>query len=819
MQINFNCKVSSGLKVLDELIDGQIIEVQGLNGIGKSVAAQLLSILTGQFTFQRRADFESLKSALKEATISITNLENQCKSIEVILTPSSWQLNRDFQIDINTIGQYYIDGSKVPAENIYPLLKVSIIRGNDTILSQMREALIRNKEEINQFLISVQNNYNLFQNIRSKFFQASPDENLKTYLRSLEQLAQYKSDEQRHRQQLEENQKIISHLKPLVMKKEQIEQLEAANIPALKNRISEIQKGLRANSDEQSILVQEIESIREKVITQSESEKTRIDQVIKQISKYEREESDLRSQLSDLIKLIELPERSIELNELGKNLIQAQADNTVKIESLDTKWKEVRRSIELSDIGHSMIFRLLPAIDKGLGIYVIAEGKYGDSGSLKITVEELEKWIRNRLSELEQETSALPEKDYRDYAEKLSNQKIHIGQALTSVRNLGRKMQQISYLNNQLNILQSSINKEAADKLQELKNRLEGLRHDELVLRIELEERQSTYESLKEFPSLDVLVNEYHKDMEKLGFPREEDIRIKHRDYLDIFAASKINLESVEEKRIETENLLRALVIKLKEQLTVLESDEVLSYFTHGKDLRTDDDKITALKQAHINMNTLVDHSDWIKNRLIIISQTMDSMILQLRDKEPSVSVDENIMQVLRDIYNDYFIRIYQKPEYLQYVFKGFESIVKFDMESNSIVLKTSSGQDITRPLTVFSSGERAFAFSLAMVTITSERKAANRILILDEFGALLDYERSNVLKNHIKDYVLESKAAEKVILILPAREDLRERISDLKSKIATQKHNLPKLEEDLQLWEGFQRDLESKGYFQYVVM
>ena len=492
MQINFKCKVSSGLKVLDELIDGQIIEVQGLNGIGKSAAAQLLGILTGQSIFQRRNDFESLKSALKEATISITNLEKQCKSIKVILTPSNWQLNQDFQIDINTVGQYYVDGSRVPAENIYPLLNVSIIRGNDTIVSQMREALIRNKEEVNQFLILVQNNYNLVQSIRSKFFQTSPDENLKTYLMSLEQVAQYKSDEQKQRQQLEENQKIKSRLEPLVGKKEQIEQLEAANIPALQNRMTGIQGDLQANSDEQSRLVLEIESIREKVITQSEAEKARIDQVVKQLSKQEKEESDLRTQLNDLIKLIGIKERSIELKELGEILVQAQANNTVEIESLTTQWKEVRRSIELSDIGHSVVFRLLPAIDKGLGIYVIAKGKDGDFGLLKITIGELEKWIRNRLSELEQETAALPEKDYRDHAEKLSNQKIEIGQALTLVRNLGNKIRQIDYLNNQLNVLQSSINKEAADKLQELKSKLEDLRHHELVLRIELEEKQST---------------------------------------------------------------------------------------------------------------------------------------------------------------------------------------------------------------------------------------------------------------------------------------------------------------------------------------
>ena len=69
MEIAFEYKGRAGLRVLDRFIDGRIIEVQGLNGIGKSVAAQLLEIISGEHVFQRHADFESLKSALKSATI------------------------------------------------------------------------------------------------------------------------------------------------------------------------------------------------------------------------------------------------------------------------------------------------------------------------------------------------------------------------------------------------------------------------------------------------------------------------------------------------------------------------------------------------------------------------------------------------------------------------------------------------------------------------------------------------------------------------------------------------------------------------------
>lgn len=108
-----------------------------------------------------------------------------------------------------------------------------------------------------------------------------------------------------------------------------------------------------------------------------------------------------------------------------------------------------------------------------------------------------------------------------------------------------------------------------------------------------------------------------------------------------------------------------------------------------------------------------------------------------------------DIYQLFEDFFRDY----YNDPIFLKYVFDPYESVEGFDIYSQTIHLKREKSSDKI-PLISFSTGKKAFAFSRAAMLIESI-EAEHKILILDEFGALLDFIRQDKLIEEINEGIL----------------------------------------------------------------
>lgn len=78
-----------------------------------------------------------------------------------------------------------------------------------------------------------------------------------------------------------------------------------------------------------------------------------------------------------------------------------------------------------------------------------------------------------------------------------------------------------------------------------------------------------------------------------------------------------------------------------------------------------------------------------------------------------------------------------------------------------------------SRPLEAFSSGEQAFAYTRARLAIldSAEPRPPNRFIALDEFGAFLAAERRNVLLQYLNGHV-QSHTGDQVLILLPAGND-----------------------------------------------
>jgi ABC-type molybdenum transport system ATPase subunit/photorepair protein PhrA len=98
---------------------------------------------------------------------------------------------------------------------------------------------------------------------------------------------------------------------------------------------------------------------------------------------------------------------------------------------------------------------------------------------------------------------------------------------------------------------------------------------------------------------------------------------------------------------------------------------------------------------------------------------------------------------------------------------------ISVDLESGQIAWVTSDDEARSKPLESLSSGEQAFAFTQARLALASQQSgsAANRLIALDEFGAFVSTNRMQQLSEFLQHW-RRDHATDQILLILPANQD-----------------------------------------------
>jgi hypothetical protein len=104
-------------------------------------------------------------------------------------------------------------------------------------------------------------------------------------------------------------------------------------------------------------------------------------------------------------------------------------------------------------------------------------------------------------------------------------------------------------------------------------------------------------------------------------------------------------------------------------------------------------------------------------------------------------------------------------------------------------------------------------------MAIVFHHNSENGVLILDEFGALLDFMREDVLMAQVKKRILETGVAQKIVILLPVRErldiDLQNRKQQL-SSIPADSELSSLLRAEMKTIEKRLQHLTEDGYYQY---
>ncbi|MEV4199423.1 hypothetical protein [Micromonospora globbae] len=150
MLIRIEAESRRGLRIIDEIPDIPLCKIEGYNGIGKTTAIKLLSLCTGGQPFEgNNQDWRSFREQLAEARVTVTGLRH-ARSIEWNLDPSQWPDLPEPLGDL--LGDVRVDGRPANQADIRPLLSVHHIIAAETPLTVLAKRVDKARNQLADWL-------------------------------------------------------------------------------------------------------------------------------------------------------------------------------------------------------------------------------------------------------------------------------------------------------------------------------------------------------------------------------------------------------------------------------------------------------------------------------------------------------------------------------------------------------------------------------------------------------------------------------------------------------------------------------------------
>jgi len=165
------------------------------------------------------------------------------------------------------------------------------------------------------------------------------------------------------------------------------------------------------------------------------------------------------------------------------------------------------------------------------------------------------------------------------------------------------------------------------------------------------------------------------------------------------------------------------------------------------------DDRLTAFRQVFPGLRA-----------------SLEAVADQLRGRTPkaAVRVEEVFDWLERDA-----VGWFSDDDFREALLGEAADAVAVDLRARQVSWRTAAQERHTKPIEALSSGERAFAFTQARLTLLQQRagSVANRLITLDEFGAFVSVNRIRQLAEYLQRW-RDAHRGDQILVILPANQD-----------------------------------------------
>ncbi len=810
---------SSGRNTIPSFKPDGIIQIHGRNGVGKSMAATMLEIASGNYVFSGENQFNKLKNVIESCNISIQARGGQ-ERLEVKLTPATWIYNQNLNsVHTRSIGDYRYNDKDITFEDFKKKMNIRVIHDNESLIHQVYFFKDIFTAKFNQRIDMLENSLQLMEGYKERLFQNVSEEELKDYEQKNEKYAGILNK--------------IGNLDTSITSREETLKAQRKQIPILEKLLLVLEyRG-------QDLVSAQRES-QEQLIGLKGQVEAKIKEKLGLEAKFKELNDKADKELQDWIaKKENLEKKILKIKESLSGLFDADAvEKLIKVENQEANIKGVQGQIETLENSLNRVKKEFDNLNvkssRVLGIngFLARVEEYcnqvqnepyakdtfiqlsGPGGGIKISPYDLLEFIKKSKQEFSENQQL---KEYEKKVTQINEQVLNLKRKKEVLGELERTKKNILSLSQMItskgtnipDLLDKSNLVAIPERIKVVKAAIDDLNASVAIYQVKLDDLSKKATELSGLPSENALA----LDLKNLGCSIKE---------LNL-SACKSQLALVKKEVSKNENMLE------DHKNTRSDLDPKLTDSKRQVEQYTERFRTVAKKFGFSQYGEFLEyfraHASRIHKFCALLKNLSSKLQSLLKDldavvsgKSPRNSKNE---ELIVGEFDRIFKEMYGHPEFFKYVFKDYAGIKRFDIKARTIVFETRTGMEEKRDLNEFSSGEKTYAYCRAIISMLAH-SAEYSVIILDESYALLDHEHSEDLYQFQKLQIREGGIA-KFINILPLKEDLDAVVMKMRADVEKDiklgnTADQALLEKQLREYEAYLQEVKQGGYYQRVI-
>ena len=766
MLIRIRTDPSGPLRVIGELPDAKLTMLEGLNGIGKTLAVRILEVCTGTLPYDPQSTaWASLREGIGKIEVEVTGLHGADR-IEWVADSTKWEPTEEAAPTTDWFESIAIDGRRATIEAVKQLLTVHRLAGDEGITETFASLADTHATTVRRWRLR----------------HAGPDQGALARLEgsveiALAMLTEWSAAEL-HRLNAEEEAaaKVLTTAKDAALhaesRRHQIE--EALDLrrrlselrlraPALRRELEAIDAAIESARDAREAAQREIEELAARVARAAPLEKD--------LQNARRTLGRNRDRLSDALSRAAAQAADLD--------VDPDADAaSARISEIGRQIDELRGEQELLDAAPAMkalltalATRLAAAAERGLGDQIAVDHPDGD----QLSVAQTRAGMLARQAYLERQP---PPPQAAEVSERLARAVADLQRA----HSLSDTLQDVARYRRLVNTnedrvsdaLRAGAGGEAAERLESAGRRrresdqelLElAARRAAVAQRLGLSGSRTSEEAAA--LRLDALI-------EQLGV-RADRLEDELESAREANLLAQVEFVGAQERDNELRRRLTRARADIRQAAELLSTAEGLAWvratLADSRFLPTDDISVVlpTLETAYATVVNVRDRFGNHRIQLLAVERALQEVARQLRGQRvEAVEYVEQIQDWLAARFSSWF----NNPIIRSKLLPGSTGGIHVDIGNRRVAWREEQ-RERSRPFEAFSSGEQAFAYTQARLALLDDDASAakNRLLVLDEFGAFIAHDRLQVLLTYLRERATE-RESDQLLVILPLSSD-----------------------------------------------
>lgn len=777
MRISIEAEPIGPLSILSQLPEAPLAVLEGLNGIGKSLAVRILQVCTGSIPYSTESPvWQSLCRGLGPFTISISSLEG---AEEVIWTGDTrrWIEPGGRTGDHVLFEDITIDGATASIEDVRALLNVHRIAGDEGILdtfagqADATSALIRGVSR----RLTAANNSPLadLEHAINSALNLVGSRNFSSYDQLSEALRNAADGLKRDRDNATEKHKTLEDITKAADLHRTLEELRVIT-PGIEQEIRQKDDAIRTTRSRRDKLLSQITELAAQVSV-AEPWLHELQNAQRTLARNRAKLSQAHATASASAQPLGVAARESDAQELSST-IQAEIAELQALQSDLDATPIIRATLRAASDS------LSSAENRGLGEHIAVDEP--ETGS-QLTISQTNRGMNARIQYLDDQPP-MPEMQELSARLQAAQRRLSLTTDLLATLGQVRRFERLVSENEErVAAALEATDPNATSKLRQLENARREC--DEQLMEL-ASQRAALSQQLGPLPS----------------GATEASLLAQLNDLLGQLGMEVQSLENASQVAQSDDRAAQELLRKSQDHFSDLRREMSLAQ----NEIRTavaivaDGTELTWLRTSiperlipseNAGLDSQVRTLDAIRNILTAVDDRLGALRAQMgaveaafetaskafrRDVSNVLYADEDIQLYIDETYrflSDQFSRWFNDPRIRREILPFATSDITVDAMRRDVTWREGS-QQRSRPLEAFSSGQQAFAYTRAQLAVIDDEphRPLNRLIVLDEFGSFIAHDLLTGLLNYLVERT-GRHAGDQVLVILPLSTDYQE--------------------------------------------